>query len=59
MQVKSEAFDDLRTAVAKVDALAAAAKQAFDSAIWPPGTDRQTIERIAHLVGTLRIAGTS
>jgi hypothetical protein len=54
MQVKPEAFDDLRTAVAKVDALAAAAEQAFDNAIWPPGADRQQVERIAHLVGASR-----
>lgn len=56
MQINSDAFDDLRTAVAAVDALAAAAEQAFDNAIWPPGTDRQQIERIAHLVGASREA---
>ena len=56
MQIDADAFDTLRTAVAKVDALAAAAEQAYDNAIWPPGTDRQQIERLAHLVGASREA---
>lgn len=56
MQVKPEAFDDLRTAVAKVDALAAAAEQHFDETQWGPHVERQRIERQAHLCGAVREA---
>jgi hypothetical protein len=49
-------YDDIRVAVAKVDAIAHAAEATFDSAIWPPGADRRQTERIAHLVGAAREA---
>ena len=44
------AFDDLRTAVAKVDALADAVELAFEDAPWGGKIDQQRLERLAHLV---------
>jgi len=45
------AYDDLRTAVAKVDALAHAVEMMFDDAPWGGEIDSQRLERLAHLVG--------
>jgi len=44
-------FDDLRTAVSKVDALAHATEELFDNTAWSGGGDTQRLERIAQLVG--------
>lgn len=52
----SERYDELRTAVAKVDALAAAVEETYDSTAWPQGSDRKQIERLAHLIGAAREA---
>lgn len=44
-------FDELRLVVAKVDALANATEELFDSTTWRGEVDSQRLERIAHLVG--------
>ncbi|MEO7729626.1 MAG: hypothetical protein ABIY55_01535, partial [Kofleriaceae bacterium] len=51
-----EAFDALRLAVAKVDALAAAAEDHFDNTMWDGELDGQQLERTAHLIGLTREA---
>lgn len=56
LTIKPEAFDEVRTAVAKVDALASAAEAAYDGLSLPQGTDRQQVERVAHLVGAAAAA---
>ena len=45
------AYDNARTAVAKVDALAHALEKLFDDAPLRGEIDRQRLERLAHLVG--------
>jgi hypothetical protein len=47
-------FDDLRIAVARVDALASAAEELFDNTLWGGEVDRQRLERAAHLIGLTR-----
>lgn len=49
-------YDELRIAVAKVDALAAAAEEMFDNTSWGPDVDRQRLDRNAHLIGATREA---
>jgi hypothetical protein len=44
-------FDEIRIAVARVDSLASAAESMFDNTSFGAGVDRQTIERLAHLIG--------
>jgi hypothetical protein len=45
------AYDNVRTAVAKTDALAHALEKMFDEAPLRGEIDRQRLERLAHLVG--------
>jgi hypothetical protein len=45
------AYDNARTAVAKVDALAHATEMMFEDAPWDGEIDQQRLERLAHLVG--------
>jgi hypothetical protein len=47
------AFDEIRTAVAKVDALAHAVESMFDDTDWNGEVDRQHLERMAHFVGAV------
>lgn len=49
-------LDELRVAVAKVDALAAASETLFDNTQWHGDVDRQRIERAANLIGLTREA---
>ena len=49
-------FDELRSAVAKVDALASAAEELFDNTMWGGEVDRQRLERAANLIGLTREA---
>lgn len=55
-EVMSSKYDELRTAVAKVDALAAAVEDLFDNTLWGGDVDRQRLERAAHLIGLTREA---
>lgn len=53
------AFDEIRTAVAKVDALAHAAETMFDETVFDGTLDSQRIERLAHLIGATSEAATA
>jgi hypothetical protein len=44
-------LDDVRTAVAKCEAIANAAEELFDVTAWGADADRQRLERLAHLIG--------
>ena len=49
-------FDELRIAVARVDALASAAEELFDNTMWDGHVDPQRLERAAQLIGMTREA---
>jgi len=56
MMMTSMQFDELRNAVADVDALAAAVEDLFDDTLWDGQVDRQRLERAASLIGLTRQA---
>lgn len=46
----TESFHEMRQAVAKTDALIAAAEQLYTATTWGPEVDAQRVDRIAHLL---------
>lgn len=56
--MKPDKLDEIRFAVAKTEALAKAAEDAFDN-LAMPGVDPDALERVAHLIGTTTEAATA